>query len=202
MITIALPKGRILTEALHILKNADIEIANEVLDSRQLVLNTNNNNVKVIILRQIDVPVFVKHGVADIGVVGKDILLEHNIQGIYELLDLQIAKCKMMVAAKSADELNKETLKVATKYVNIANNYFTKHLVQTEIIKLYGAMELAPIVNLSNCIVDLVNTGNTLVANGLKPYRHIIDISSYLIANIASYKTKNSQIKSLLKKIC
>ncbi len=202
MIVIALSRGRVLKEALPILKNANIEIAGKLLDSRKLVLNTNDKNIKVIILRSIDVPVFVKHGVADIGIVGKDILLEHNIQGIYELLDLQIAKCKMMVAAKSANDLNQETLKVATKYVNISNNYFTKNSVQIEIIKLCGAMELAPIVNLSHCIVDLVDTGNTLAENGLKPYQHITDISSYLIANIASYKTKNSQIKSLLQKIC
>lgn len=201
MITIALSKGRILQESLPILANVGINILAEDLNSRQLILKTNHKNIQVIVLRATDVPVFVKHGAADIGIAGKDTLLEQKTLGIYELLDLKIAKCKLMVAAQSTQYLNKNTLKVATKYVNIANDYFTKKSTQVEIIKLYGAMEIAPIVNLADCIVDLVDTGNTLVANGLKPYEHIIDISSRLIVNSSSYKTNNKQIKDLVTKI-
>ncbi len=201
MLTIALSKGRILEQTLPLLKKAGLEIADEELNSRKLILDTNLTDVKVIVIRATDVPVFVQHGAADIGIAGKDVLLEHGAQGVFELLDLGIAKCRLMVAASSAEQLNKNTLKVATKYVNSAKQYFQQQGQSCEIIKLYGAMELAPMVGLAHCIVDLVDTGNTLKANGLIPLDHITDISSRLVVNAAAFKTKNTQIKSWVKAI-
>ncbi len=201
MLTIALSKGRILEQTLPLLKKAGLEIADEELNSRKLILDTNLDEVKVIIIRATDVPVFVQHGAADMGIAGKDVLLEHGANGLFEMLDLGIAKCRLMVAAKSADCLQEGTLKVATKYVNSAKQYFQKKSQSCEIIKLYGAMELAPVVGLSHCIVDLVDTGNTLKANGLIPLDHIEDISSRLVVNSASFKTKNVEIKAWIKAI-
>lgn len=196
MLTIALSKGRILTQTLPLLEAAGLKIAQSELTSRKLILDTTNDEVKVIVIRATDVPVFVQHGAADLGVVGKDVLLEHGSDGIFELLDLQIAKCKLMVAAKSTQDLIQPTLKVATKYPNQARKYFEEQGQQIEIIKLYGAMELAPKVGLSHCIVDLVDTGNTLKANDLSPFLHISDISSRLICNSASFKTKSTAVKT------
>ena len=201
MLTIALSKGRILEQTLPLLKKAGLEIADEELNSRKLILDTNLEDVKVIIIRATDVPVFVQHGAADMGIAGKDVLLEHGANGLFEMLDLGIAKCKLMVAAKSEDYQQEGVLKVATKYVNSAKQYFEKQGQPCEIIKLYGAMELAPVVGLSHCIVDLVDTGNTLKANGLIPLDHIIDISSRLVVNSASFKTKNTAIKAWINAI-
>lgn len=201
MLTIALSKGRILEQTLPLLKKAGLEIADEELNSRKLILDTNLEEVKVIIIRATDVPVFVQHGAADMGIAGKDVLLEHGANNLFEVLDLGIAKCKLMVAAKSADHLQENILKVATKYVKSAKQYFEKEGQPCEIIKLYGAMELAPVVGLSHCIVDLVDTGNTLKANGLIPLDHIEDISSRLVVNSASFKTKNTQIKTWISAI-
>ncbi|WP_428087178.1 ATP phosphoribosyltransferase [Candidatus Thioglobus sp.] len=201
MLTIALSKGRILQQTLPLLKKAGLEIADTELNSRKLILDTNLKDVKVIIVRTTDVPVFVQHGAADMGIAGKDVLLEHGASNLFEILDLNIAKCKLMVAAKSAEHLQQNTLKVATKYVNSAKRYFQEKSQPCEIIKLYGAMELAPVVGLSHCIVDLVDTGNTLKANGLIPLEHIEDISSRLVVNSASFKTKNAQIKTWISAI-
>jgi ATP phosphoribosyltransferase len=201
MLTIALSKGRILEQTLPLLKKAGLEIADEELNSRKLILDTNLNDVKVIVIRATDVPVFVQHGAADMGIAGKDVLLEHGANGLFELLDLGIAKCKLMVAASDKNKLEQNTLKIATKYVNSAKRYFEAKGQQIEIIKLYGAMELAPVVGLAHCIVDLVDTGNTLKANGLVPLEHIEDISSRLVVNAASFKTKNAQIKTWVKGI-
>ena len=201
MLTIALSKGRILEQTLPLLKKAGLEIADEELNSRKLILDTNLDDVKVIVIRATDVPVFVQHGAADMGIAGKDVLLEHGADGLFELLDLGIAKCRLMVAASNKDKLNQNTLKIATKYVNSAKRYFETKGQQIEIIKLYGAMELAPVVGLAHCIVDLVDTGNTLKANGLVPLDHIEDISSRLVVNAASFKTKNAQIKTWVKGI-
>lgn len=201
MLTIALSKGRILEQTLPLLKKAGLEIADEELNSRKLILDTNLEDVKVIIIRATDVPVFVQHGAADMGIAGKDVLLEHGANGLFEMLDLGIAKCKLMVAAKSADYQQTGVLKVATKYVSSAKQYFEKKGQPCEIIKLYGAMELAPVVGLSHCIVDLVDTGNTLKANGLIPLDHIVDISSRLVVNSASFKTKNTVIKAWINAI-
>ena len=201
MLTIALSKGRILEQTLPLLKKAGLEIADEELNSRKLILDTNLDDVKVIVIRATDVPVFVQHGAADMGIAGKDVLLEHGANGLFELLDLGIAKCKLMVAASDENKLEQNTLKIATKYVNSAKRYFEAKGQQIEIIKLYGAMELAPVVGLAHCIVDLVDTGNTLKANGLVPLDHIEDISSRLVVNAASFKTKNAQIKTWVKGI-
>jgi ATP phosphoribosyltransferase len=201
MLTIALSKGRILDQTLPLLEKAGISIAKSELESRKLILDTNLSDVKVIVIRASDVPVFVQHGAADIGIAGKDVLLEHGANGIFELLDLGISKCRLMVASKKGQDLNKSTLKVATKYVKSAKEYFYKQGKQVEVIKLYGAMELAPIVGLSDCIVDLVDTGNTLEANNLVPLELIQEISSRLIVNSAAFNTKHKDINQWIKKI-
>jgi ATP phosphoribosyltransferase len=201
MLTIALSKGRILEQTLPLLKKAGLNISSEELGSRKLVLNTNLDDVKVIILRASDVPVFVQHGTADIGVSGKDVLLEHGGLGLFELLDLKIAKCRLMVAARDESDLNQSTLKIATKYINSTKHYFQSKGRQVKVIKLSGAMELAPIVGLANCIVDLVDTGNTLKANGLTALDHIYDISSRLIVNSASFNTKHNEINRWIARI-
>ena len=201
MLTIALSKGRILEQTVPLLKKAGLNISTKELDSRKLVLNTNLDDVKVIILRASDVPVFVQHGAADIGVSGKDVILEHGGLGLFELLDLEIAKCRLMVAARDKSDLNQSTLKIATKYTNSTKRYFQSKGRQVEVIKLSGAMELAPIVGLANCIVDLVDTGDTLKANGLIALDHIHDISSRLIVNSASFNTKHNEINRWIAKI-
>ena len=201
MLTIALSKGRILDQTLPLLEKAGISIPKKELESRKLILDTNLNNVKVIVIRASDVPVFVQHGAADFGIAGKDVLLEHGASGIFELLDLGISKCRLMVASKKDQDLNKSALKVATKYVKSAKKYFYKQGKQVEVIKLYGAMELAPIVGLSDCIVDLVDTGNTLKANNLVPLELIQQISSRLIVNSAAFNTKHKDIKQWIQKI-
>ena len=201
MLTIALSKGRILDQTLPLLEKAGISVPKSELESRKLILDTNLNDVKVIVIRASDVPVFVQHGAADIGIAGKDVLLEHGANGIFELLDLGISKCKLMVASKKGQDLNKSTLKVATKYVKSAKEYFYRQGKQVEVIKLYGAMELAPIVGLSDCIVDLVDTGNTLKANNLVPLELIQEISSRLIVNSAAFNTKHKDINQWIQKI-
>ena len=201
MLTIALSKGRILDQTLPLLEKAGISVPKSELESRKLILDTNLSDVKVIVIRASDVPVFVQHGAADIGIAGKDVLLEHGANGIFELLDLGISKCRLMVASKKGQDLNKSTLKVATKYVKSAKEYFYRQGKQVEVIKLYGAMELAPIVGLSDCIVDLVDTGNTLEANNLVPLELIQEISSRLIVNSAAFNTKHKDINQWIQKI-
>ena len=201
MLTIALSKGRILEQSLPLLKKAGLFVAPDELQSRKLILNTNIENIKVIILRASDVPVFVQHGAADIGITGKDVLLEHGSSGVFELLDLGISKCRLMVASNEKQDLNLNSLKVATKYVNSTKEFFHAKGKQVEIIKLSGAMELAPIVGLSDCIVDLVDTGDTLKANNLVARELVRNISSRLIINSASFNTKHKEIDVWLKKI-
>ena len=201
MLTIALSKGRILDQTLPLLEKAGISIPKSELGSRKLILDTNLNDVKVIVIRASDVPVFVQHGAAEFGIAGKDVLLEHGANGIFELLDLGISQCRLMVASKKGQDLNKSTLKVATKYVKSAKEYFYKQGKQVEVIKLYGAMELAPIVGLSDCIVDLVDTGNTLKANNLVSLELIQEISSRLIVNSAAFNTKHKEINQWIQKI-
>ncbi len=197
-ITIALSKGRIFKETLPLLAHAGIEALDDPETSRKLILDTNHDNIKLVIIRATDVPTYVQWGAADIGVAGKDVLIEHGGEGIYEPLDLKIARCRMMVAGKPDSSLAGDRLRIATKYVNSARQYFASKGQQVEIIKLYGSMELAPIVGLSDLIVDLVESGNTLKANGLVPLEHISDISSRLVINRASWKTKHDTIKALL----
>ena len=201
MLKIALSKGRILDQTLPLLEKAGITIPTSELESRKLILDTNFDDIKVIILRASDVPVFVQHGAADFGIAGKDVLMEHGADGVFELLDLGISMCRLMVASEKDKDLNKSTLKVATKYVRSTKEYFYKQGKQVEVIKLYGAMELAPIVGLSDCIVDVVDTGNTLKANNLVPLDLIYEVSSRLIVNSAAFNTKHSEINDWIQKI-
>ncbi|HID81507.1 MAG TPA: ATP phosphoribosyltransferase [Chromatiales bacterium] len=202
ILTIALSKGRIFKETLPLLKAAGIEPADDPEKSRKLILDTNQENVKLLVIRATDVPTYVQYGAADLGVAGKDVLLEHGGEGLYEPLDLKIARCKLMVAGPENTNFNGEQrLRVATKFVNTARRYFASQGKQVEVIKLYGSMELAPLVGLADCIVDVVDTGGTLKANGLKPLLHIADISSRLIVNKAAMKMKHAQVKQLIDAI-
>lgn len=200
-ITIALSKGRIFKETLPLLKAAGIEPAEDPEKVRKLILDTNQEHVKLLIVRATDVPTYVEYGAADMGVTGKDVLMEHGGDGLYELLDLQIACCKLMVAGYVDADLTGSRVKVATKFVNCAKQYFASTGRQADVVKLYGSMELAPIVGLADCIVDVVDTGNTLRANGLEPLEHMHHISSRMVVNKASMKTKNVIIKDVLSAI-
>lgn len=200
-LTIALSKGRIFKDTVPLLKAAGIEPLDDPETSRKLILDTNHDDIKIVIIRATDVPTYVQYGAADIGVVGKDVLMEHGGQDVYEVLDLKIANCKLMVAGFADRPLPKEHLKVATKFVNCARHYFAGQGRQVDIIKLYGSMELAPLVGLADCIVDLVDTGNTLRANGLEPLEHMADISSRLIVNKASMRLKHQRIQNLIQHI-
>jgi ATP phosphoribosyltransferase len=198
---IALSKGRIYKETLPLLARAGIEPVDDPETSRKLILDTSQDDVKLVIIRTADVPTYVEYGAADIGVAGKDVLMEHGGDGVYEPLDLNIARCRMMVAGfENAPPVNNR-VRVATKYVNTARRFFASQGVQAEIIKLYGSMELAPIAGLADRIVDLVDTGNTLKANGLVPMEHIADISSRLIVNKASMKMKHDRVKALIEQM-
>jgi ATP phosphoribosyltransferase len=197
-ITIALSKGRIFKDTLPLLAHAGIEPVDDPETSRKLILDTNHPNVKLVIIRASDVPTYVQYGAADLGVAGKDVLMEHGGEGLYEPLDLKIARCRLMVAGPEEARLGEERLRIATKYVNSTRNWFAAQGKQVEIIKLYGSMELAPLVGLADLIVDVVDTGNTLKANGLVPLEHICDISSRLVVNKASWKMKHASINTLL----
>ena len=197
-LTIALSKGRILKETLPLLEAAGIRLLEDPESSRKLIFDTSREDVKIIIIRATDVPPYLQYGGADIGVAGKDVLMEHGAEGIYEPLDLEIARCKLMVAAKKDAPPVTGRLRVATKFVNVARRYFASQGVQAEVIKLYGAMELAPLVGLADRIVDVVDTGNTLRANGLEPTELIATISSRLIVNRASMKTRHSDIQPII----
>tara|TARA_Y100001935_G_C17294586_1_gene505345 strand:- start:350 stop:994 length:645 start_codon:yes stop_codon:yes gene_type:complete len=197
-ITIALSKGRIFKDTLPLLKSIGIEPAEDIESTRKLILDTNHDEVKLVSIRATDVPTYVQWGAADFGVTGKDILFEHGGEGLYEPLDLKIAKCEMWVAGFSDSDVSSRRLKVATKYVRAAREFFAKRGQQVEIIKLYGSMELAPMVGLSDIIVDLVESGNTLKANGLVPLQFMNKISSRLIVNKASWKMKHSDCKALV----
>jgi len=200
-LTIALSKGRILTETLPLLARVGIVPQEDPSRSRKLILPTNRDDVQLIIIRAMDVPTFIEYGAADLGVVGKDILMEYGGDALYEPLDLKIAKCRMMLAGRRDVRANGRRLRVATKYVNSTRRYFAEQGMQVEIIKLYGSMELAPLVGLADRIVDLVDTGNTLRANGLEPLQHIVDISSRLIVNKASMKMKHERVKSFIEQL-
>jgi len=199
-LTIALSKGRIFKETMPLLKAAGIEALDDPETSRKLILDTNHDNIKLVIIRATDVPVYVQYGAADLGVTGKDVLMEHGGEGLYEMLDLKIAQCKLMTAGYDKP-LPEGQLKVATKFINCTRDYFAKQGRQIEIIKLYGSMELAPIVGLADIIVDVVDTGNTLKANGLVPLEHMADISSRIVVNAASMKIKSEKLKLLISQL-
>lgn len=198
MITIAVSKGRILADALPLLAKAGIEPVEDPDKSRKLVLPSKCGDFELVIIRATDVPTFVEYGAADLGIAGKDVLLEHDSDALYEPLDLGIARCRLMTAAIRGATLPSGRLRVATKYVKTAQRYFAARGQQAEIIKLYGSMELAPLVGLADCIVDLVDTGNTLKANGLVPLDLIRHVSSRLIVNKAAMKMKHQAIKKLI----
>lgn len=201
MLTIALTKGRILTDTLPLLAQAGIVPLDDVHTSRKLVFATTLPDVSLIIIRGIDVPTYVRYGAAQMGVVGKDILLEQGADGLYEPLDLRIAQCRLMTAVLRERVVSQGKLRVATKFVNIARDYYADKGLQVELIKLYGAMELAPLMNLADEIVDIVDTGNTLRANGMEPLETIAHISSRLIVNKAAMRSHHDQITDLIKRL-
>ena len=197
MITIALTKGRILEETLPLLAKAGIVPLEDIATSRKLLFDTSAENVRLVVLRGSDVPTYVQFGAADMGISGKDTLLENGGRGFYEPLDLGIARCRLMTAGRVGEVLPSGRIRVATKYVNIARQYYAEQGRQADLIKLYGAMELAPLMSLADEIVDIVDTGNTLRANGLEPRETIAEISSRLIVNQASMKTKHRAIREI-----
>lgn len=197
-LTIALTKGRILKETLPLFAAAGIEPLEDIDKSRKLTFETTSPDVRFLILRGVDVPTYVEFGAADVGVSGKDMLLEHGGNSFYEPLDLKIARCRLMTAGLKGRTLPNGRIKVATKFVNIAKRYYAEQGRQVDVIKLYGGMELAPVLGLADEIVDIVDTGNTLIANGLEPREEIATISSRLIVNKASMKMKHHQIDALI----
>ncbi|OHX12486.1 ATP phosphoribosyltransferase [Chromobacterium sphagni] len=202
-LTIALSKGRIFEETLPLLAVAGIVPAENPESSRKLIIGTNHPEVQLVIVRASDVPTYVQYGAADLGIAGRDVLIEHGGAGLYQPLDLNIAKCKMMVAVQEGFDYDAAVrhgarLKIATKYPQIAREHFAKKGVHVDIIKLYGSMELAPLVGLADAIVDLVSTGGTLRANKLAAVEHIIDISSRLVVNQAALKLKYDAIQPVL----
>ena len=203
MITLALSKGRIFDETLPLLRAAGIEVLDDPEKSRKLILATNQSDVRVLVVRATDVPTYVQYGGADLGITGKDTLLEHGSLGLYQPLDLQIAKCRISVAVREgfdyADAVQQGSrLKVATKYVAISRDFFAGKGVHVDLIKLYGSMELAPLTGLADAIVDLVSTGNTLRANHLVEVERIMDISARLVVNQAALKLKQAPIRRMI----
>ncbi|MDO9135650.1 ATP phosphoribosyltransferase [Hydrogenophaga sp.] len=203
MITLALSKGRIFDETLPLLAAAGIKVLEDPEKSRKLILPTNQPGVRVVLVRATDVPTYVEYGGADLGVTGKDTLIEHGGQGLYQPLDLKIATCRMSVAVRAdfdyASAVRQGSrLKVATKYTTIAREFFASKGVHVDLIKLYGSMELAPLTGLADAIVDLVSTGNTLKANHLIEVEHIMDISSRLVVNQAALKLKQVAIRPII----
>lgn len=200
-ITIALSKGRILKETLPLFAAAGIEPLEDIHRSRKLIFATSRPDVRFIVIRATDVPTYVEYGVADLGVAGKDVLMEHGAEEMYELLDLDIARCRLMTARLVDAEPVLGRMKVATKFVKVAKRYFAEQGRQVDVIKLYGGMELAPIMQLADCIVDIVDTGNTLKANGLIAEEHIADISSRLVASRLALKLKDERLNPIVEKL-
>ncbi len=200
-ITIALSKGRILKETLPLFASAGIEPLEDIHTSRKLIFETTQPGVSFIVIRAVDVPTYVEYGVADLGVAGKDVLMEHGAEEMYELLDLQIAKCQLMTARLADSKPVQGRMKVATKFTKVAKRYFAEQGRQVDVIKLYGGQELAPIMGLADCIVDIVDTGNTLRANGLVPEEHIADISSRLVASRLALKLKDERINPIIEQL-
>jgi len=197
-LTIALSKGRIFEQTLPLLAAAGIVPLEDPETSRKLILGTSNPQVRLVIIRASDVPTYVEYGAADLGVAGKDVLLEHGGEGLYEPLDLRIARCRLMVAGLPDAPLGPGRMRIATKYVHCTERHFAAQGRQVEIIKLYGSMELAPLVGLADRIVDLVESGGTLKANGLVALEHIADISSRLVVNKAAWKMKHTAVTGLV----
>ena len=203
MITLALSKGRIFDETLPLLKAAGIEVSEDPEKSRKLIIGTSNPNVRIVLVRATDVPTYVEHGGADLGVAGLDVLLEHGSRGLYRPLDLKIARCRMSVAVRADFDYagavkQGSRIRVATKYTQIARDHFANKGVHVDLIKLYGSMELAPLTGLADAIVDLVSTGSTLKANHLVEVEQIMQISSRLVVNQAALKLKREPIRAII----
>ncbi|MGI2329389.1 ATP phosphoribosyltransferase [Planococcus sp. YIM B11945] len=199
-LTIAMPKGRIFEEAYELLLNAGYDLPKEIDDSRKLIVEAPKENIRFILAKPMDVPVYVEHGVADIGIAGKDVLLELN-RSVHELLDLGISRCYIATAGLPNTEMNPVTPRIATKYPGIASRFYRGKGEQVEIIELNGSIELAPMIGLADRIVDIVSTGKTLKENGLVEYDKIVDITSRLIANPVSYRLKQERIQELVEKL-
>lgn len=197
-LTLALSKGRIFKDTLPLLARVGIRPVDDPETSRKLILATTVADVRLLIIRAQDVPTYVEYGAADLGVAGRDVMMEYHGEGLYEPLDLNIARCRLVVAGKPGTSLTGPRLRVATKYVATTRRYFAAQGIQADVIKLYGSMELAPLVGLADVIVDLVDTGNTLRANGLVALGHIADVTSQLVVNKASLKVKHARIRKLL----
>ena len=203
MITFALSKGRILDDTRPLLRTAGIDVLEDPESSRKLILPTQRDDVRVVLVRASDVPTYVQQGGADIGISGKDVLMEQDTAGLYEPLDLNIAKCRLMVAVRNETDYEAlvqrgRRLRVATKYIQTARAHFAKKGVHVDLIKLYGSMELAPLTGLADAVVDLVSTGNTLKANHLVEVEQIMDISSHLVVNQAALKLKQARLRRII----
>lgn len=200
LLTIAMPKGRIFDEAVDLLRRAGYRLPPEFENSRKLIVDVPEENFRFILAKPMDVPTYVEHGVADLGIAGKDVMLEKE-RDVYELLDLKISKCRLSVAGLPNTKMSDVAPKVATKYPNVAAAYFREQGEQVEIIKLNGSIELAPLIGLSDRIVDIVSTGRTLKENGLVEYEKIVDITSRLIANPVSYRMKDARISEMVDRL-
>lgn len=203
MITLALSKGRIFEEALPLLQAAGIRVLDDPEKSRKLILATNQPDLRILVVRATDVPTYVQYGGADLGITGRDTLLEHGSDGLYQPLDLRIGQCRISVAARQGFDYAKAVrqgsrLTVATKYLAIAREFFAAKGVHVDLIKLYGSMELAPLTGMADAIVDLVSTGGTLKANDLVEVEHIMDISSRLVVNQAALKLKQAPLRTII----
>lgn len=206
MITLALSKGRIFEETLPLLAAAGIEVTEDPEKSRKLILPTNRADMQVVMVRATDVPTYVQYGGADLGVAGKDILIEHGGEGLYQPIDLRIARCRMSVATRADFDYDSAVkkgsrIRVATKYTAIARQHFADKGVHVDLIKLYGSMELAPLTGLADAIVDLVSTGSTLKANHLREVEPFMEISSRLVVNQAALKLKRERLRPLIDAI-
>jgi ATP phosphoribosyltransferase len=199
-LTIAMPKGRIFEEAAHLMRKAGYQLPEEFDESRKLILDIEEANMRFILAKPMDVVTYVEHGVADVGIAGKDVMMEEN-RDVYEVLDLKISECHLAVAGLPNNEIRDVAPKVATKYPNVAAGYFREQGEQVEIIKLNGSIELAPLIGLADRIVDIVSTGQTLKENGLVEMERIADITSRLIVNPVSYRVKDQVIDELVEKL-
>lgn len=199
-LTIAMPKGRIFEEAAELLRKAGYKLPPEFDDSRKLIIDVEEENIRFILAKPMDVPTYVEHGVADLGIAGKDTMLEEE-RDVYEVLDLKISACYLAVAGIPGAKMNEVAPKVATKYPNVASSYFREQGEQVEIIKLNGSIELAPLIGLADRIVDIVSTGRTLRENGLVEMERIQDITSRLIVNPVSYRMKDKVIDEMVERL-
>ncbi|BDG44986.1 ATP phosphoribosyltransferase [Saccharococcus caldoxylosilyticus] len=200
MLTVAMPKGRIFEEAVELLRKADYTLPQEFAESRKLVIEVPEENMRFILAKPMDVVTYVEHGVADLGIAGKDVMMEEE-RDVYELLDLKISKCHLAVAGLPGVRMNQIAPRVATKYPNIASSYFREQGEQVEIIRLNGSIELAPLIGLADRIVDIVSTGRTLKENGLVEFEKIADVTSRLIVNPVSYRMKDEAIDRLVERL-